>query len=133
MIESQTAPGPRGHDLGGIDAEPVERPRPRPLDDHVGLGHQPPQLGPTLVGLERHGPLLLAGVEPLVELPVPRRAPSGRVVDSTFTTPAPARVSSRAHVGPAHSDERSTTRSPATVRSGAGRADHVPHVAPAGS
>ena len=39
----------------------------------------------------------------------PRRAPSGRWTDSTFTTCAPSSPRIRAHNGPAHSDDRSTT------------------------
>ena len=49
----------------------------------------------------------------------PRRAPSGRPVLSTLTTvPAPASVSTCPHSGPAHSDDRSTTRASASDRRG---------------
>ena len=44
----------------------------------------------------------------------PRRAPSGRCVDSTFTTVAPARARRSPHSGPAQSAERSTTTIPVT-------------------
>ena len=42
----------------------------------------------------------------------PRRAPSGRWVDSTFTTSAPAWARRSPQSGPAHSAERSSTSSP---------------------
>ena len=42
----------------------------------------------------------------------PRRAPSGRCLDSTFTTRAPARASRSPHSGPAQSADRSTTTMP---------------------
>ena len=57
----------------------------------------------------------------------PRRAPSGRLVLSTLTVRAPAAVSSWAHSGPAHSDDRSTTSAPATDGPGrAGRQRRAP-------
>ncbi len=50
----------------------------------------------------------------------PRRAPSGRAIDSTFTTvaPAPARMSPQS--GPAHRADRSTTSASATSWAGVG-------------
>ncbi len=50
--------------------------------------------------------------------PRPRRAPSGRLVDSTFTTVAPAPASRSPQSGPAHRAERSTTSRPCTSVAG---------------
>ncbi len=50
----------------------------------------------------------------------PLRAPSGRCVDSTFTTRAPARARRSPHSGPAQSADRSTTTIP--LASGCGSA-----------
>ena len=55
----------------------------------------------------------------------PRRAPSGRRVDSTLITSIPARASSCPHNGPAHSEERSTTRTPRSDAVGGAGADGV--------
>ena len=64
----------------------------------------------------------MAGVQPVEELRVAGRAPSGRSGDSTLITSAPARPRSRPHSGPAHIDDRSATTAPVSPAAGDGGA-----------
>ena len=122
VIESQTeGPPPRDH-RGRVDAELLEGPGPRCLDHHVGLREQsrePPHARRRSTG--RAPPTACprsAGRRTAVG---PRRAPSGRSVDSTLTTVAPAAwpAGSRRGVRPTANPAR---RRPSSARVGAGRA-----------
>ena len=104
---------PAGADqLLGVDAQLLERPGPGRLDHHVG-GRRSSAASdarrPRRREVERdRAPCRRSGGRRTRA--GPSRAPSGRRVDSTLTTSAPAAARSDPQSGPAHSELRSTTR-----------------------
>ena len=100
------------HEVGSIEPELGQCARPARLDDDVGPSDEVVQDPDTCVVLQvqSDGPFgAVHQVEELVRAPA---APSGRCVDSTFTTRAPARARRSPHSGPAQSAERSRTTMP---------------------
>ena len=113
--------GPSAHHVRSHDAELFEGAGSARLDDHVGRSGRDGQARTrSLASWKSRATDRFAPLRRSKKDAGPRRAPSGREVDSTLITFAPARARRSPQSGPAHSEERSITRRPSgPERSGA--------------